>query len=193
MIVRYADDFVLGFQNRGNAVRFCKDVQARRADYGWALHAEKTRRIEFGRFAAANRARRGEGQPAALDFLGFTQYWGKTRAGRSQLGRKPIMEGVRPKLKRIQRQMPRALHADPKETARWLGRVMDRWLKLLRPAEQFPAAEVLPGRHEAALGARAASEVAEGTHPLGAAFQAVRAGVATGHDPTPMAESEVRR
>jgi RNA-directed DNA polymerase len=72
IIVRYADDWVMGFQDRYEAERFSREVQARMAKFGLELHPEKTRLIEFGRFAAANRAKRGEGKPETFDFLGFT-------------------------------------------------------------------------------------------------------------------------
>ena len=90
IIVRYADDFVLGFQYRSDAVRFQRDATARLAAYGLDLHPGKTRLIEFGRFAAANRKGRGQGKPETFDFLGFTHYCRRTRGGRFGLGRKPI-------------------------------------------------------------------------------------------------------
>ena len=128
IIVRYADDFVLGFQHRGDAVRLREALEARLADNGLALHPEKTRLIEFGRFAAASRAGRGEGKPKTFDFLGFTHYCGKTRQGRFQLGRKPIAKRMSRKLKGLKRLLLRNRHADPKDTARWLGQVLNGWL-----------------------------------------------------------------
>ena len=128
IIVRYADDFVLGFQHRGDAVRLREALEARLTDNGLALHPEKTRLIEFGRFAAASRAGRGEGKPKTFDFLGFTHYCGKTRQGRFQLGRKPIAKRMSRKLKGLKRLLLRNRHADPKDTARWLGQVLNGWL-----------------------------------------------------------------
>ena len=81
IVVRYADDTVLGFQHRAEADRFLKDFRERLGKFGLELHPDKTRRIEFGRFAEANRKRRGEGKPETFDFLGFTHISGKDRKG----------------------------------------------------------------------------------------------------------------
>ncbi|HZD43964.1 MAG TPA: reverse transcriptase domain-containing protein, partial [Methanomicrobiales archaeon] len=72
VIVRYADDFVLGFEHRMEAERFQRDLQERMAKFGLEVHPNKTRLIEFGRFAAQDRDRRGQGKPESFDFLGFT-------------------------------------------------------------------------------------------------------------------------
>jgi hypothetical protein len=82
VIVRYADDFVAGFEHRADAERFRREVDARLKTFGLALHENKTRLIEFGRFARENRRRRGQGKPETFDFLGFTHCCGKTRKGK---------------------------------------------------------------------------------------------------------------
>src|SRR5215469_11529395 len=82
IVVRYADDFVVGFEHRHEAERFLAELSERLAKFGLGLKAEKTRLIEFGRFAASNRAARGLGKPETFDFLGFTHISGRTRAGR---------------------------------------------------------------------------------------------------------------
>jgi len=74
VIVRYADDFVLGFQHRKEAERFLEQLRKRMADYGLELHSDKTRLIQFGRFAAEDRKREGKGKPETFDFLGFDQW-----------------------------------------------------------------------------------------------------------------------
>ena len=74
MVVRYADDNVLGFQYRADADRFLKEFRERLGRFGLELHPDKTRRIEFGLFAEQNRKQRGEGKPETFDFLGFTAY-----------------------------------------------------------------------------------------------------------------------
>ena len=79
IVVRYADDLVAGFEHRADAERFLKDFRERLAKFGLELHAEKTRLIEFGRFAARDRKQRGEGKPETFTFLGFTHYCGKRR------------------------------------------------------------------------------------------------------------------
>ena len=79
IVVRYADDLVVGFESRTEAERFLKEFRERLAKFGLELHPEKTRLIEFGRFAAQNREKRGEGKPETFTFLGFTHYCGKRR------------------------------------------------------------------------------------------------------------------
>src|SRR4051795_886768 len=82
VVVRYADDNVLGFQYRADADRFLNEFRERLGKFGLELHPDKTRRIEFGRFAEQNRKRRGEGNPDTFDFLGFTHISGKDRNGK---------------------------------------------------------------------------------------------------------------
>ena len=72
IVVRYADDFIVGFQHRREAERFLHELRERFARFGLALHPDKTRLLEFGRFAAQNRQKRGQGKPETFDFLGFT-------------------------------------------------------------------------------------------------------------------------
>jgi hypothetical protein len=79
IVVRYADDTVLGFQRQAEADRFLEDLRERLAKFGLELHPDKTRRIEFGRFAEQNRKRKGEGKPETFDFLGFTHISGENR------------------------------------------------------------------------------------------------------------------
>jgi retron-type reverse transcriptase len=78
IVVRYADDMVLGVQHRGEAERFLQDWRERLQKFELELHSDKTRLIEFGRFAANDRQRRGEGKPETFNFLGFTHICGKT-------------------------------------------------------------------------------------------------------------------
>ena len=92
------------------------------------MHPDKTRLIEFGRHAEANRRARGEGRPETFDFLGFTHYCRKTRRGRFGLGRKPAAKRVRRTLRRIADVLRRRMHHDLHEVARWLGRVVNGWL-----------------------------------------------------------------
>ena len=94
IIVRYADDFVTGFQHRWEAERFLDDLRARLARFGLALHPDKTRLIEFGQFASADRKNRGQGKPETFEFLGMTHFCGKTRNGKFRLGRRPSRKRV---------------------------------------------------------------------------------------------------
>jgi RNA-directed DNA polymerase len=95
--VRYADDLVVGFQDRAEAERFLFEFRERLAKFGLELHPEKTRLIEFGRFAQSNRAARGEGKPESFTFLWFTHYCGINSAGYFTIfggfGRPPDVRG----------------------------------------------------------------------------------------------------
>ena len=88
IVVRYADDLVVGFEHRAEAERFLEEFRERLAKFGLELHADKTRLIEFGRFAEQNRGQRGEGKPETFTFLGFTHYCGTTATGRFIVWRK---------------------------------------------------------------------------------------------------------
>ena len=128
ILVRYADDFVAGFQRRADAKRFLRDLGERCAEFGLELHPEKTRLVEFGRFAAANRRRLGERKPETFDFLGFTHYCAKTRKGRFRLGRKPSAKRMSRTLRRLGERLWRQRHADHWEVGKWLSRVLNGWL-----------------------------------------------------------------
>ena len=128
IIVRYADDFVAGFQHKRDAERFLDAVKERFGSFDLELHPDKTRLIEFGRFAQRDRRRRGLGRPETFDFLGFTHYCTETRKGRFQLGRKPDARRMARTLKRIKEELRRRMHHKVEVTAKWLGRVVDGWL-----------------------------------------------------------------
>ena len=128
MIVRYADDFVVCFQYRQDAQKFLCDLEDRLRSFALEIHPEKTRLIEFGRFAWQNRSARGESRPETFDFLGFTHYCRKDRKGKFGLGRKPIAKRVSRTLKRIKAELRRRMHQDVYEIARWLGQVIRGWL-----------------------------------------------------------------
>lgn len=93
IIVRYCDDFIVGFQCQDEAERFCVELRERFHGFNLELHPEKTRLIEFGRFAAERRKRRGERKPETFDFLGFTHMCGKTRKGKFTVRRKTVARG----------------------------------------------------------------------------------------------------
>lgn len=125
IMVRYADDAVLGFENRDEAERFHREVEAQLRKVGLELHPEKTRLIEFGRFAECNRRRRGEGKPETFDFLGFTHISGHTRkAKRFQVQRKTVGKRMRAKLQEIRQQLRRRMHDAVPETGKWLRAVV---------------------------------------------------------------------
>ena len=112
VLVRFADDFVAGFEHREEAEQFLTELGERFARFGLALHPDKTRLIEFGRFAADNRRRRGDGKPATFNFLGFTHSCGKTRRGRFTVLRQTMRRKWQAKLKAVKDELRRRLH-DP--------------------------------------------------------------------------------
>jgi group II intron reverse transcriptase/maturase len=125
IIVRWADDFVVGFEQREDAERFWADLRDRLAKFGLELNAEKTRLIEFGRHAARDRAARGLGKPETFRFLGFTHICGKTRkSGRFKLTRHTDSKRVRRKLLAVKHEMAKRMHLPIPEQGRWLASVL---------------------------------------------------------------------
>jgi RNA-directed DNA polymerase len=124
IVVRFADDFVMGFQHRDDAERFQAELRERFAKFGLELHPEKTRLIEFGRFAEKNRRDRGEGKPQTFDFLGFTHICGKTRKGKFAVLRQTIRKRWQAKLKEIGDELTRRLHQPIPEQGAYLRSVL---------------------------------------------------------------------
>ena len=124
IIVRYADDFIIGFQHEHEARRFLDEMRKRLGGFALSLHPEKTRLIEFGRFAAERRERRGLGRPETFNFLGFTFICGKTRTGKFQIQRKTRADRMRAKLREIKATLRRCMHQPIPEQGKWLGQVV---------------------------------------------------------------------
>ena len=124
IIVRYADDIIIGFEHETDARRFWDAMCKRLAEYSLSLHPDKTRLIEFGRFAAARLARRGLGKPETFKFLGFTFICGRSRHGRFALKRKSRGDRMRVKLKEIKEEMRRRRHQPVPEQGKWLRQVV---------------------------------------------------------------------
>ena len=125
IIVRYADDFVMGFQYRREAERFLGEMKERFDQHGLEIHREKTRLIEFGRFAEANRTERGEGKPETFDFLGFTHICSRTQKGnRFTIRRKTIAKRLRTKLKEVREAIIRRRHEPVPALGKWLRSVI---------------------------------------------------------------------
>jgi len=124
VFVRFADDYVAGFEHRDDADRFLRDLRERFARFALELHPDKTRLIEFGRYAAANRARRGERKPESFVFLGFTHICARTRTGRFKLKRITSKKKMQAKLKAVKAEMRRRWHLPIPEQGRWLARVL---------------------------------------------------------------------
>lgn len=129
IIVRYADDFVMGFQYDHDAKNFLKALQERLEEYKLKLHPDKTRLIEFGRYAERDRNGRGEGKPETFDFLGFTHRCGTTRKnGKFTIGRKPVAKRMRKKLKAIKETLMQRRHQPVPEQGQWLSSVVRGYL-----------------------------------------------------------------
>jgi RNA-directed DNA polymerase len=124
IIVRYADDVIVGFEREDDARRFLDEMRARLEEFTLSLHPDKTRLIEFGRFAAVNRKRRGFGKPETFAFLGFTFICGKSRQGRFQLQRKTRGDRMRAKLQGIKVELRRRMHWPISEQGEWLRQVV---------------------------------------------------------------------
>jgi RNA-directed DNA polymerase len=125
IVVRYADDAVAGFEQRADAERFLREWKDRLRKFGLELHPDKTRLIEFGRHAAENRRRRGDGKPEVFDFLGFTHICGKTRkTGRFIVKRKTIQKRLAAKLGELKQELRRRWHQPVSEVGKWLRSVV---------------------------------------------------------------------
>jgi hypothetical protein len=124
IIVRYADDLVVGFEHQADASRFLAAMRLRFEEFALSLHPDKTRLIEFGRRAVADRAQRGLGKPETFSFLGFTFICGKSRAGKFLIHRKSRRDRVRAKLKEVKEELRRRMHGPIREQGEWLKQVV---------------------------------------------------------------------
>ena len=122
--IRYADDLVVGFEHRAEAERFLGEFRQRLAKFGLELHPEKTRLIEFGRHALANRQARGEGEPESFTFLGFTHSCGTNSTGRFAIWRRTARKRLEAKLQQIKQTLRVRMHEPVSEVGEWLGRVL---------------------------------------------------------------------
>jgi len=124
IIVRYADDIIVGFEHETDARRFLDMMHERLREFSLSLHPDKTRLIEFGRHAAENRKRRGLGKPETFSFLGFTFICGKSRRGKFQLKRKTRPDRMRAKLQAIKQELRRRMHQSIPRQGKWLAQVI---------------------------------------------------------------------
>ena len=129
IVVRYADDLVAGFQHRAEAERFLEEFQKRLAKFGLEVHPEKTRLIEFGRYAQANRKQRGEGKPETFTFLGFTHYCGTNSKGYFVIWRRTAAKRMRAKLQGIKQELRRKMHEPVGVVGGWLKRVVEGYYR----------------------------------------------------------------
>jgi RNA-directed DNA polymerase len=128
VVVRYADDFVVGFEQCADATRFLHELRERFRKFGLELHPDKTRLIEFGRYAAERRARRGLGAPETFDFLGFTHLCAKARSGAFLLTRHSVKKRMRAKLQQVKAELMRRRHLSVKTQGKWLAGVVRGYL-----------------------------------------------------------------
>jgi group II intron reverse transcriptase/maturase len=129
IVVRYADDSVVGFQYKSDAERFWKELGQRFQKFNLELHTEKTRLIRFGRCAADGRTTQGQGKPETFNFLGFTHICGKTRKGKFIVLRKPMKNRMQAKLKEIKIELHRRMHDPVADVGRWLRSVVHGWYR----------------------------------------------------------------
>lgn len=124
VVVRWADDFIVGLQSEWEARKFLAELKERFKKFGLTLHPDKTRLIEFGRFAASSRKWRGQGKPETFDFLGFTHICGKTRKGAFMVLRKTMKKRQRDKLRELKFELRRRLHDRVPDVGKWLKQVV---------------------------------------------------------------------
>ncbi len=129
LMIRYADDIVLGFEYEGEAKAFLAEMRERLQMFGLSLHPDKTRLIQFGRWAINDRKRQGLGKPETFDFLGFTHFCTRShKHGTFVIGRKTIRKRMRAQLKLIKMEFRRRLHASISETGVWLRKVLQGYV-----------------------------------------------------------------
>lgn len=125
IVVRYADDFVVGFQYRSDAEQFLRELRERLRRFALELHPDKTRLLPFGRFAASDRRQRGErGKPETFHFLGLTHVCGRSKRGYFLLMRRTMAQRLRSKLKEVKAELMRRRHRPITEQGIWLGQVV---------------------------------------------------------------------
>jgi hypothetical protein len=125
IVVRYADDIVVGFQAKSDAKRFWAELSERMQKFSLELHPEKTRLLEFGPYAAENRKKRGEGKPQTFNFLGFTHICGKKKSnGRFTVLRQTIRKRLQAKLSEVKAELKRRMHDPIPEVGQWLRSVV---------------------------------------------------------------------
>ena len=127
IMIRYADDFVIGFREESDARNCLAALKERFTKFGLELHPDKTRLIEFGRYAEERRAKRGDGPPETFDFLGFTHISGKTRRGDFTIHRKTSRKKFQAKLAALKEQLLRKRHDDLAQVGAWLQSVFRGW------------------------------------------------------------------
>jgi RNA-directed DNA polymerase len=148
IIVRYADDVVAGFERASDASRFLDAMRARLEEFSLSLHPDKTRLIEFGRYAAERRKKKGPGKPETFNFLGFTHIRGKTRKGFFQPRRQCRSDRMRVKLSGVKEELRKRRREPVPETGQWLGRVLNGFFNYFAVPTNYAAPRVFRQRVE---------------------------------------------
>jgi RNA-directed DNA polymerase len=151
IIVRFADDTVLGFEHESDAKRFLVEMRKRSEAFSLALHPEKTRIIRFGCYAALNRKERGQGKPETFNFLGFTMICGQKRTGGFQLQRRTRRDRMQATILRVKADLQRRRHQPIPEQGRWLGQVVRGFYAYHAVPTNLPGSGGFPGPHRADL------------------------------------------
>ena len=139
IIVRYADDIIVGFEHEADARRFWDVMRERLQEFSLSLNSEKTRLIEFGRHAVDRRARRGLGKPETFKFLGFTHICGQSQRGQFLLKRRTRRDRMRAKLTEIKEELRRRMHQPIPEQGQWLAQVVRGFFAYHAVPTNFPA------------------------------------------------------
>ena len=151
IVVRWADDFVMGFEHQADAARFHHELAERFAKFKLKLHSEKTRVIEFGRFAIYRRKRRGQGKPETFNFLGFTHICAKKRSnGMFTVLRRTMSKRKRAKLKEVKTELRKRMHHRVTEVGKWLRLVVEghnRYYGVPSNSPSLSSFRFLVGRH----------------------------------------------
>lgn len=129
IVVRYADDFIVGFQYQSDAEAFHKELRERLRNFALELHPEKTRLIEFGRYAAERREARGLGKPETFNFLGFTHICARTRNDEFQLARRTMKQRLRAKLHEVKDELRQRQHQPIAQQGRYLRAVVSGYFR----------------------------------------------------------------
>lgn len=139
IVIRFADDVVLGFQYKSDAESFWRELERRMRKFGLELHPEKTRLVEFGRFAVKNRQQRGEGKPETFAFLGFTHICGETKSGRFTVLRQTIRKRLQAKLGEVKAELQRRMHDPIPDVGKWLSAVVGGHMRYYGVPRNMPA------------------------------------------------------
>lgn len=139
IIVRYADDVVMGFQRKSAAQQFWEELKQRMRKFGLELHPEKTRLLEFGRYAVERRRKRGQGKPETFNFLGFTHICGETGSGQFSVLRQTIRRRMQAKLEEVKAELRRRMHDPIPEVGKWLRSVVSGHMRYYGVPSNGPA------------------------------------------------------